>query len=137
MSVAATARDGRAASAGDWVVRGARQAVVLLAVLAGLWALWEALKWFGETTELRIRAFQVNDRTFPHLHDIVASLFEPSRRGGPMLIEVLLDAALFTAREAAAGFALGALVGFAIGAVLAHSRLLQRGFLPYLSLIHI
>jgi NitT/TauT family transport system permease protein len=132
MPVTATATQGRAALAGGWIARGARQGAVLVGVLAALWALWEAFKWVGETTELQIRAFRVNERTFPHLHDIVASLFEPSRRGGPLLIEVLLDAALFTAREAAAGFAIGALVGFAIGTVLAHSRLLQRGFLPYI-----
>jgi NitT/TauT family transport system permease protein len=39
---------------------------------------------------------------------------------------------LFTAKEAAAGFGIGAVVGFAIGVVLVHSRLLQRGFLPYI-----
>ena len=49
-----------------------------------------------------------------------------------MLIEVLWDAALFTAKEAAVGFALGASFGFALGVILAHSRLLQRGFLPYI-----
>jgi NitT/TauT family transport system permease protein len=74
----------------------------------------------------------VNDRTLPHVHDIIGQLFEPSRRNGPLLIEVLWDAMLFTAKEAAVGFVLGAAVGFAIGIVLAHSRLLQRGFLPYI-----
>jgi NitT/TauT family transport system permease protein len=103
--------------------------VVVLAVLCGL---WEAFKWFGETTGLRIGAFEVNDRTLPHIHDIVGQLFEPSRRNGPMLIEVLWDAALFTAKEAAVGFALGASIGFVLGVILAHSRLLQRSFLPYI-----
>jgi NitT/TauT family transport system permease protein len=76
--------------------------------------------------------FPVDDTTMPHLHDIVAQLFRPSRVNGPLLIHVLLKSALFTAREAAAGFALGAIVGFALAIVLAHSRLLQRGFLPYI-----
>jgi NitT/TauT family transport system permease protein len=104
----------------------------LLGVLAFLWGLWEAFKWFGEATELKLGTFQVNDRTLPHVHDIVQTLFEPSRRNGPLLIDVLFDAALFTAKEAALGFALGATFGFAIAVVLAHSRLLQRGFLPYI-----
>jgi NitT/TauT family transport system permease protein len=108
------------------------QIALFLAVLGGLWALWEAFKWFGEATELRLGSFQVNDRTLPHVHDIVNTLFEPSRRNGPMLIEVLGDAALFTAKEAAVGFVLGAAFGFSIAVVLAHSTLLQRGFLPYI-----
>ena len=45
---------------------------------------------------------------------------------------MLWDAALFTAKEAAVGFVLGAVLGFALGVVLAHSRLLQRGFMPYI-----
>ena len=105
---------------------------MLLLVLAVLWAFWEAFKWVGETTEFKLGNFQVNDRTLPHLHDIVGDLFEPSRRNGPLLIDVLADAAWFTAKEAAVGFALGASIGFAIGVVLVHSRLLQRGFLPYI-----
>ena len=44
---------------------------------------------------------------------------------------VLGKGALFTAREAAAGFAIGALVGFTLGVFLAHFRLLQRGLLPW------
>src|ERR687895_1170839 len=108
------------------------QLAQFLGVLAALWALWEAFKWFGEATDFKLGNFQVNDRTLPHLHDIVQTLFEPSRRNGPLLIDVLFDAALFTAKEAALGFALGAAFGFAIAVALAHSRLLQRGFLPYI-----
>jgi NitT/TauT family transport system permease protein len=108
------------------------RAALLVAVAIGLWAFWEAFKWFGETTAFRLGAFEVNDRTFPHLHDIVGQLFEPSRRNGPLLIEVLWDAALFTAKEAAVGFFMGATFGFVLAVILAHSRLLQRGLLPYI-----
>jgi NitT/TauT family transport system permease protein len=108
------------------------RAAMFAAVFAALYALWEGFKWFGETTGLAIGSFEVNDRTLPHIHDIVTQLFEPSRRNGPLLIEVLWDAALFTAKEAAVGFALGASIGFGLGVVLAHSRMLQRGFLPYI-----
>jgi NitT/TauT family transport system permease protein len=114
------------------VRRAALRAASFLCVLAALWALWEGFKWFGEATDLKIGTFVVNDLTMPHLHDIVAQLFEPSRTNGPLLIEVLWDAALFTAKEAAVGFVLGAAVGFALGIVLHHSRLLQRGLLPYI-----
>jgi NitT/TauT family transport system permease protein len=112
--------------------RALEQVGVFLAVLAVLWAIWEGFKWVGETSGLTLRRFEVNDRTVPHLHDIVGELFEPSRRNGPLLIEVLFDAALFTAREAAAGFALGAIVGFLLAVALVHSSVLQRGFLPYI-----
>jgi NitT/TauT family transport system permease protein len=114
-------------------MRGAAASVGLfVGVLVVLWGLWEGFKALGEATGLRLGQFEANDRTMPHVHDIVGTLFEPSRRNGPLLIDVLWDAALFTAKEAAAGFLLGALVGFALGAVLAHSGLLQRGFLPYI-----
>jgi NitT/TauT family transport system permease protein len=108
------------------------RAAMLAGVFVALVLLWEAFKWFGETTGLKIGSFEVNDRTFPHSYDIVGQLFEPSRRNGPLLIEVLWDAALFTAKEAAVGFVLGASIGFGLGVLLAHSRLLQRGFLPYI-----
>ena len=110
----------------------ARRAGLVVAVLGSLYLLWEGFKWVGEATELRLGTFEVNDRTLPHLHDIVGELFEPSRRNGPLLIDVLFDAALFTAKEAAAGFVLGATFGFALAVVLVHSGLLQRGLLPYI-----
>jgi NitT/TauT family transport system permease protein len=107
-------------------------AALFVAVLAALWGAWEAFKALGEATDLRVGQFVVNDRTMPHLHDIVGVLFEPSRRNGPLLIGILWDAALFTAKEAAVGFVLGGLIGFLLGTMLAHSGLLQRGLLPYI-----
>jgi NitT/TauT family transport system permease protein len=114
-----------------WRAAGARVGTTLL-VLAVLWGAWEAFRWTGEATELKLgRAFTVNDRTMPHIHEMIGQLFEPSRRNGPLLIEVLWDAALFTGKEALVGFLMGAVIGFAISVVLLHSRLLQRGLLPY------
>ena len=114
----------------DW--RGAAStAGVTVVVIAALWAFWEAYRWLGQRAGITW-PFEVNDRTMPHIHEMFGQLFEPSRRNGPLLIDTLFHAALFTAKEAAFGFLLGAVIGFALAIVLAHSRLLQRGFLPYL-----
>ncbi len=119
------------ASRGATVGPAVRSAGLSVLVLAVLCAVWEAYKWIGERAEIRW-PFPVNERTMPHVHDMVGQLFEPSRRNGPLLIDVLLDAAAFTAKEAAVGFVLGASVGFLIAVALSQSRLLQRGFLPYI-----
>lgn len=113
-----------------WARAGGR-GVYLVLVLAALWGLWELYRWVW-TTAGWTWPFPVDETTMPHLHRIFGALFEPSRVNGPLLISVLLHSAAFTAKEAVAGFALGALVGFVIGVVLVHSRLLQRGFLPYI-----
>jgi NitT/TauT family transport system permease protein len=102
----------------------------MVAVLLVFWGAWEAYRWLGERLGIT-RPFEVNERTMPHIHDMFGQLFEPSRRNGPLLISVLVDNALFTAKEAAAGFLLGAALGFAIAVLLSQSRLLQRGILPY------
>jgi NitT/TauT family transport system permease protein len=78
------------------------------------------------------RPFVVDDITMPSLRSIVSALFEPARVNGPLLITVLGRAALFTAKEAVVGFALGASIGFVLGALLFQSKLLQRGFMPYI-----
>ncbi|MGZ4382042.1 MAG: ABC transporter permease [Gaiellaceae bacterium] len=113
-----------------WARAVGRSAYVAV-MLAGIWGLWELYRWIW-TSAGWTWPFPVNDTTMPHLHRIIGALFEPSRANGPLLISVLLHSAGVTAKEAAAGFALGALVGFAIGVVLVHSRLLQRGLLPYI-----
>ncbi len=111
--------------------RGTARVGYTVLALAAIWGLYELYRYVWVTTGWT-RPFPVDDITLPHLHQIVGALFEPSRANGPLLISVLAKAALFTAKEALAGFALGALVGFTIGVVLVHSRLLQRGFLPYI-----
>ena len=117
------------AEASRW--RGvAGRAWVFLAVLFGLIALWEGYRAFGVAVHLTW-PFPVNDNTMPHIYDMVAQLFKPSRRNGPLLLHVLTDAAIYTARSAFVGFLIGAAAGFALGVLFAHSRLLERGLLPF------
>ncbi len=112
-------------------MRAAGRALLFVLVLAVLWGLWEGYRWVGIKAGIT-RPFPVNDTTMPHIHEIFAQLFKPSRANGPMLIHVLLKSALFTAKEAITGFVLGGIIGFALAVGLAHSRLLERGLLPYM-----
>src|SRR5919109_4160460 len=106
--------------------------LLFVLVLAVLWGFWEGYRWLW-SREGWTWPFIVDDTTMPHLHDIFAALWGSASPGGvgPRLITVLVKGALFTAKEAAVGFGVGALVGFALGVVLAHSRILQRGLLPW------
>ncbi len=101
--------------------------VLVIAVLVGA---WEGYKWLWETTGWAW-PFIVDDTTLPHTWDILNAFRQPVTTGGPALIHPLLDAAWFTAKEALAGFVLGAIFGFVLAVVLVHSRLLERGLLPY------
>lgn len=108
-----------------------RQVALFPVVLGGLWGVWEGYRAIWIKTGWT-RPFRVDDMSMPHIHAILMQLFKPSRVDGPLLIHVLFNSALFTAREAAVGFAIGASVGFVLAVVLVHSRLLERGFLPYI-----
>src|SRR4051794_15429452 len=112
------------------VRRASGRTMLLLAVLGVLWGLWEAFRAIGIHYHWT-RPFLVDATSMPHIHDMFAALFKHPNEAEPILLVTLLKAALFTAKEAALGFAIGAVAGFVIGAVLAHSRILQRGFLPY------
>jgi NitT/TauT family transport system permease protein len=111
------------------VSRAAARVATFAAVLGALWGLWEGYRWLW-MHEGWTWPFAVDSTTMPHIYDILHALFERGSTG-TLLIHDLFHAALFTAKEAAVGFALGASVGFLLGALLAHSPLLQRGFLPY------
>ena len=74
----------------------------------------------------------LNDLNLPHLQMIAEAFLQPARRNGELLLlRILGDAGLYTLSEAIFGFVFGAALGFALGAVFAHSRLLERGLLPY------
>ena len=129
MATIAAQRPARVPAAAD-VVRAIGRVAVFGIVLLALWGLWEGYRWLW-IEQGWTRPFVVDDTTMPHIHAIVGALFEPVQEGGPILLRDLVEAALFTAKEAAVGFALGAVIGFALGVLLVHSKLLQRGLLPY------
>ncbi|MGH2537650.1 MAG: ABC transporter permease [Candidatus Promineifilaceae bacterium] len=120
-----------------------RQALSLLLILLALALLWEGVKWLGGNPwrpqenpfsishDPSYRWKVASDLNLPHLWDIGRAFAEPARRNGPPLLSVLASAAFFTFREAALGFAIGASLGLLLGVVFAHSRLLERGLLPY------
>ena len=114
----------------SWIAAGAGRVAVLVLVFLVLGALWEGYRWLWINRGWTV-PFEVQDRTMPHLHKVVGQLFREWPEGGPVLGSTLLDAALFTAKEAAVGFAIGAVIGFALGAVVAHFTVLQRGVMPY------
>ena len=112
------------------IFSAASRVAVLGLVLLALWGLWEGYRWLWIETGWT-RPFVVNATTMPHLHDIVGALFDPIRESEPLLISRLFDAAVFTAKEAAVGFAIGATIGFLLGALIAQFAVLQRGVMPY------
>jgi NitT/TauT family transport system permease protein len=107
-----------------------RAATVAAAVLA-LVGLWELYRWIW-TTAGWTWPFIVDNTSMPHVWTIFKAFGQPTQVNQPALITILFHKSVFTGKEALVGFAVGAIVGFAIGIVLAHSRLLQRGFLPYI-----
>ena len=112
-----------------------RRAVARSLLVAGLivllMALWELYRWVW-TSAGWTWPFVVDDTSMPHVWTIFKAFGQPAQVNQPDLITILFHKALFTAKESAVGFALGAVVGFTLGVILAHSRLLQRGFLPYI-----
>ncbi len=74
----------------------------------------------------------LNDLNLPHLQMIAEAFAQPARRNGELLLlRILADAGVYTFSEAIFGFVFGAALGFMLGALFAHSRLLERGLLPY------
>jgi NitT/TauT family transport system permease protein len=123
--------------------RAFSRALTFVTVIFFMLLVWEGVKWLGgnpwrpEANPFEIshnppfRWKVASDLNLPHLWDIGQSFVEPARRNGPPLTTVLVSAAVFTFREAVSGFVIGALLGFALGAIFAHSRLLERGLMPY------
>jgi NitT/TauT family transport system permease protein len=107
-----------------------RRIGITLLVLAAVCGLYSGYRWLWMETGWTW-PFVVDDITMPSLWSIVERMFESNQPGGPPLIQLLLESAWFTAREAAAGFLLGAAIGLAGGTVLHLSSILRRGLLPF------
>src|SRR6201997_2913597 len=109
-----------------------RRAGLVAAVVLVLAGLWELYRWIW-TSAGWTWPFVVDNTSMPHIWTILNAFSQPTQVNQPTLVNLLLHKALFTGKEAVVGFALGAAVGFLLGIVLVHSRLLQRGFLPYIA----
>lgn len=109
----------RAVAAPSRALRAGRQVVVAIGLLAVAVGLWEGIKLVTNT----------NDRTMPHLWDIVAYLGTKTSKGdtyGPELLRNML----VTARGALLGLVCGSILGVVSGVAIARSRLVGNGLLP-------
>jgi NitT/TauT family transport system permease protein len=111
--------------------RALLRVVTLVVGLAVLWGLWEGYRWLGIRNQWTW-PFIVNDTNMPHIHKILQAFGQPLQPDGPPLRHYLFHWALFTAKEALAGFALGAGIGFLLAIVLSQSTVLRRGILPFI-----
>jgi NitT/TauT family transport system permease protein len=127
--------------------RGRRIVTAILVVLA-VFVVWEGVKFLGGTPwrapgsvpgpnnailwNPPFRWAFANDLNLPHVWNILLVFLEPWQRGADRNVaQFLFDAALYTWREAALGFALGAGIGLVLATVFVHSRLLERALVPY------
>jgi NitT/TauT family transport system permease protein len=133
-------------SSGDG--RGRRRSVVTyLLVLAIIFVVWEGIKFLGGVPWREPGAAPgsailwnppfrwpiANDLKLPHVWTILLSFGEPWQPAvsSENLGQYLFGAALYTWREAAIGFVLGALLGLALATIFVHVRLLERALVPY------
>lgn len=103
--------------------------------------LWEAYKWLGQQTgdEWPFTSWGLpvatDDLTMPHLSEIWNTLWDPVQRGRDEVLAVfLLKSAWFTLREAAMGFAVGAIVGAALAVVMLRWPMAERGLVPWINI---
>jgi NitT/TauT family transport system permease protein len=118
--------------------RAGAKVVVVAGAVAVVGLVWTGYKAMGEATggtwpltsiELPV---PTDDRTLPPFLDVLTRFFDPQRVGDDTpLWRFVLDAALFTFREAAAGFAAGLVIGLGLAVVMLRSGWLERGLLPY------
>ena len=128
--------------------RGRRRSVVTyLLVLAIIFIVWEGIKFVGGVPWREPGAAPgspilwnppfrwpiANDLKLPHVWTILLSFGEPWQPAvsSENLGQYLFGAALYTWREAAIGFVLGALLGLALATIFVHVRLLERALVPY------
>ena len=110
----------------QWV----RRTLSFVVILGVLVAFWEGYKVVakGLDTTWPVRP---DNKSMPHVWDIIGELFTRRRAGEDILLVLLLKEAMFTFREAAVGFIIGAGFGFNLAVVFERYKLLERSLMPY------
>ncbi len=113
--------------------------LAIAAVGLALAAVWEGYKLIGQSIGPEggpsWLPVATDDLTMPHTWDILAAFVEPVQRGRSETLAVfLLRSAWFTLREAALGFAIGAIVGLGLALIMLRSRFLDRGLVPWINI---
>ena len=93
-----------------------RSILVLLAIAA----VWEGAK----------ALFAIPAYKLPHLHEILGDFLRAGAGGEPWAV-IMAQNAAYTALESLVGFVLGGSAGLVLAVLFAHSRMLERGLLPY------
>ena len=126
--------------------RRGRSAWLLIVGIAAVLLVWEGVKFLGGVPWREPGALPgapilwnppfrwpfADDLKLPHVWNIALALGRPWQGGADVsLAQYLFGAALYTWREAAIGFVLGALLGLTLATVFVHVRLLERALVPY------
>jgi NitT/TauT family transport system permease protein len=106
------------------------RALSVFMVVVVLVAAWELYKLIWTALELTVPV-RPDNVTMPHVWDIFYEFTQPARRGGELLVVLLLRSSLVTLFEAIVGFAIGATVGFTLGVLFVRSTMAERAFMPY------
>ena len=114
-----------------------RKFLLFVLALVLVACVWELYKLVGPDNGGEILGWSIiprtNDIAMPHVWDMGSRLFEDeSRTSDRPIWLVVLEAAWYSFRLAAAGFAIGSIVGIALATVMARFNVLRRGLLPYL-----
>jgi NitT/TauT family transport system permease protein len=148
MATAPATRGGVAPAAAGRAAPRRRRILAGILVVVGVVVLWEGVKLLGGTPwrtpgslpgpnnpilwNPPFRWPFANDLNLPHVWNIALTFLDPWQRGADRNVaQFLFDAALYTWREAALGFGLGALIGLVLATIFVHSRLLERALVPY------
>lgn len=123
----------------EQVARGIRQVLVFALFVVLLAAAYTGYKSFGQSIDDQQSDWPIigsvlprsDDLTMPPLVDIVTEVGETQRGTPKALGLIIVDEALFTLREAAAGFLAGVVIGLALAILLVRSRILERALMPY------
>lgn len=113
-------------------------ALLVLGAVVVVGLVWTAYKAMGAATggmwpgTSRALPVPADDSTLPPFLAIFGRFVQPQRTGDPYpLWQYLLDAAVFTFREAFVGFVAGVVIGLVLAILMLRSRWLERGVLPW------